>query len=836
VKKLKHSIIIKKGKRKWIIITAISITIVSLSFGSVYVMRQQNNQVLAAEESSVQTVTASQGDIETTVAGTGSITYDAAGDIEIPVDLEFDEIYVASGDVVKAGDDLAKVSGASVAKALAKVQEEIKTLDTEIGQLDLETETTYLTTQLAGRVKAIYGAANDMVSDIMLKNGAMIILSLDGYMAVDVSTSAKVTVNDSVTVTLSDGNTVTGTVSAVANKKCTILLTDDGTALNDKVTVTDSSGEKLGSGKLYIHKPHNIVGTSGSISSVDVSLNESVAADAQLMTLSETGQSYEYLALLEERQEQETKLQQLLTIAKTNKITAEFDGLIETINISADTTTNNTSTDDTSTDNTKTDSTAAEKLATINQFKVTQLTSTDTPDDTNDDSELPSAMLDASFLNTFTISAPQIGTEIPTSIAETEQYSGEISWQTNDVTFLSETVYSANITLTAKTGYYFDPNIQLQYDAAAVSGLSVNNTDTSSVISFTLTFPATEADPSDLGNDSDDTTDPVSNEETETEKDTDTTKESNTEDDSTQDDDSDTEKETTDNNNTSKNNSSKSTDTSKTKNDTESTNDTSGDEKSSDTGQGSRSPNTSTGGSGSSTSRTPTSTSTSSSNAANSNSSETAETAESEDSSTMTAFTISKQDNVIITINVDELDILSVKEGQNAEITLDAIEGEVFNGVITNISTATSEGTTNYTAEITLEKTENMLAGMTASAAITVSDAKDVIKLPINALQERGSKTYVYTKYDEESGELSGEVEIETGLSDGDYVEVVSGLTDGDEVYFMRTGNSSSSSSSERRMMNGEMPSFSGDFSPGDFGSGSTRSSGSSGGPTQRTK
>lgn len=167
------------------------------------------------------------------------------------------------------------------------------------------------------------------------------------------------------------------------------------------------------------------------------------------------------------------------------------------------------------------------------------------------------------------------------------------------------------------------------------------------------------------------------------------------------------------------------------------------------------------------------------------------------------AFSIAEQDKTTVSINVDELDILSVKEGQTAEITLDALEDQSFQGTITSISQAVSgSGSTKYPVEITLERTEDMRVGMSASATIYIDEAKDAVLIPAEALQERRDKTFVYTKKDEE-GNLSGETEVTTGLSDGNRAEIVSGLSEGDSVYYLRTGSDDSESTQKFPGMGG---------------------------------
>ena len=67
-----------------------------------------------------------------------------------------------------------------------------------------------------------------------------------------------------------------------------------------------------------------------------------------------------------------------------------------------------------------------------------------------------------------------------------------------------------------------------------------------------------------------------------------------------------------------------------------------------------------------------------------------------------------------VSINVDELDILSVAEGQTAAVTLDALEGETFEGTITYVAGTASSGSSSakYPVKITLKKTEDMKLGL----------------------------------------------------------------------------------------------------------------------------
>ncbi len=147
---------------------------------------------------------------------------------------------------------------------------------------------------------------------------------------------------------------------------------------------------------------------------------------------------------------------------------------------------------------------------------------------------------------------------------------------------------------------------------------------------------------------------------------------------------------------------------------------------------------------------------------------------------------ITDQAQMQVSIQVDELDILSLQTDLEAQITLDAMKGQSFTGTVTQIGiTGTnSGGNTKFTVTVTLPKDENMLEGMNASVKITTDTSDAAVAVSAAALVEDGGKTYVYTTYDEKKDELGGLVAVETGVSDGDLVEITSGLESGDTVYY----------------------------------------------------
>ena len=137
----------------------------------------------------------------------------------------------------------------------------------------------------------------------MLEHGALLVLSVDGKMAVDLTDPALVpSEEDTVTVTLSSGIQVEGTVEKVSDDGCTITMTDSGVGLGDTATVTDEEGNSIGAGTTYIHQPLQVTGTAGSISEVNVSEDEAVDSGDTLLTLDEDSITAEYEVLYGKRE------------------------------------------------------------------------------------------------------------------------------------------------------------------------------------------------------------------------------------------------------------------------------------------------------------------------------------------------------------------------------------------------------------------------------------------------------------------------------------------------------------------------------------------------------
>ena len=457
-------------------------------------LRKNVDARFAATQKDVQSYTVAPGTIHTLVSGSGVLEQVDEEDVTVPAGVEVDEVIAEAGDAVAKGDLLAKVDMASVVDTMSSTQDQIKTLDKKINSAKSDTASTSVTTSVGGRVKKIYAQVGDNVVSSVTENGALALLSVDGCMAVDFESDSCAR-GDAVTVTLSDGTAVEGTVESATLGTVTVLVTDNGPALDEQVTVADAAGKTLGTGKLYIHSPVAVTGYVGTVKSISCKENANVTAGSTLMTLRDTKTSANFDALLRQRQDLEDTLTGLLTIYRDGAVLASQDGLVTSVEYDEDT---------------------------------------------------------------------------ATSATETQ------------------------------------------------------------------------------------------------------------------------------------------------------------------------------------------------------------------------ILTLYPQKQMTVTISIDETDILSLKEGQEAQITVSSVSDDAFTGSVTSISKAadTSTGVTRYSAEVTLDREEGMLVGMTADVDVRIEGTENALIIPVDALHQNSASYYVYTGYDEAQKRYTGRTEVTIGMQNDDDVEITSGLKEGDTVYY----------------------------------------------------
>jgi len=133
---------------------------------------------------------------------------------------------------------------------------------------------------------------------------------------------------------------------------------------------------------------------------------------------------------------------------------------------------------------------------------------------------------------------------------------------------------------------------------------------------------------------------------------------------------------------------------------------------------------------------------------------------------------------------VDEIDILKVKTGQKAKITVDAVPDKTFTGTVSFISPYGSTDTGNvvkFAVTIKLDSAdEELKGGLTATADIAVYDVQDVLLVPLSAVTTTPVGSFV-TVTDEATGQTE-ERKVVLGNQNYQFAEVLSGLKEGDNV------------------------------------------------------
>ena len=683
----------KNSAASWVTAVAVLLTFAlilsSLPSGSTDGETVVNTQVLSAQAETTA--------ISTVLSGTGTLTSADGTGAEIPDSVSVSCYHVKNGSIVEAGDILASVSQAETASAIAELQSVLEELDKDLNEQRSKTADTAVTASASGRVKAIFVQEGDSAADVMYDRGALMLLSLDGLMAVDIP-AGDLKAGDSVTVTLSDGTEQAGRVSQILDGTATVTTADDTAPCDDPVSVTDGEGNTLGTGKLYIHSQLKVTGFSGTVSRVQVALNRKVTAGTSLITLKDTGPTFEYYRLLARRQELEEIMLDLTKLSRDGFLRAEQAGQVSGIPEGEDYVPLTASCEEW----TATNLTASEpvRLVLLSDVQGGGQEGEQPPVNPDGPQEPPAgAVTYAASVSAISGSAMILNiTSEPVDLTVMDAQSALAQLPTQAISYTHD-----GVTPIADT----DGNSLTASDLAAGDVLVITvSMDAGGNISINAIQRVFSSQP----------------------------------------------------------------------------------EKPTDPSQGGGSQGGSgqlpggitipggislPGGLGGSMSG-------GSSGKSSQKSYDTYSTG------TTRVLTITPQEEMTISIQVDELDILSLRTGLGAQIKLDALEGQSFAGTVTSIAREgeNAGGNTKFAVEVTLPKEDSMLPGMNASVKIVTAVSDPVQTLPASALVETGGRTCVYLGYDGKKDQLTDLTEVQTGLSDGDRVQILSGLPEGGTVYY----------------------------------------------------
>lgn len=313
----------KKNVRRYILWGVLAVVVAGLAMLPA-LARQQDAQ--DGPVASVLEATVKEGSVQATVRGGGTLEAGDGEDIELPPEVKITEFLVKNGQEVKKGDPVAKIDKVSALTAVTEIRTSMAAVEKQMETFSDEKSASTVTAPAGGRVKAIYANPGDSVTQVLVEHGALALLSLDGRMGVTLTVSSQLIPGDSIPVTLDSGKTVTGRVESNLNGELTVTIADNGYAVGDTVTL-----EGLGSGSLEIHNPWLATAFNGTVSQVNIRLEQTVSSGGSLFTLKDTDYTAQRELLAETHRDYEELLQKLLTWQDTGVITAPCDGLVSGI-------------------------------------------------------------------------------------------------------------------------------------------------------------------------------------------------------------------------------------------------------------------------------------------------------------------------------------------------------------------------------------------------------------------------------------------------------------------------------------------------------------------------
>jgi HlyD family secretion protein len=176
-------------------------------------------------------------------------------------------------------------------------------------------------------------------------------------------------------------------------------------------------------------------------------------------------------------------------------------------------------------------------------------------------------------------------------------------------------------------------------------------------------------------------------------------------------------------------------------------------------------------------------------------------------------MTISDLNNIEAVVDVDENDVVIVSIGDTAKVKVDAFGDKIFKGTISQIGNSaktqglgTQEQVVNFEVKIKLIDLDNSLRpGMSCNADIETETVENVLSIPIQSVTARTeTPEFAERQSDDEveadvkpvkkennkpkeivfivdNGKVK-QVEVETGISDDNFIQINKGLQVGEEV------------------------------------------------------
>jgi HlyD family secretion protein len=135
-----------------------------------------------------------------------------------------------------------------------------------------------------------------------------------------------------------------------------------------------------------------------------------------------------------------------------------------------------------------------------------------------------------------------------------------------------------------------------------------------------------------------------------------------------------------------------------------------------------------------------------------------------------------------LNLKLSENDVVKAQPGQNVDLTIDSLAGWKAQGTVSYIATAseTTNGVVTYAVRVTFADPDpRVKVGMTANVTIVTAVKDNVLLVPNSALLPKGAGHIVQVL---DANGKPGEVDVETGISDGTLTEILRGVSEGTRI------------------------------------------------------
>lgn len=173
---------------------------------------------------------------------------------------------------------------------------------------------------------------------------------------------------------------------------------------------------------------------------------------------------------------------------------------------------------------------------------------------------------------------------------------------------------------------------------------------------------------------------------------------------------------------------------------------------------------------------------------------------------TVTSSSAASAENISITnsggfevrVTFDQADIVKIKTGMNAKISLDAYADSTFSWIVSSVSPTPIEASNvvSYTAKILMPTiNKEIYSNMSATVQIVIAEKDNVLLIPSRATISERWKIYVQVQVWNNPNATPEKREVTLGLSDNGRVEVLSWLSPGEQIIMTTQSGSTTNGS-----------------------------------------